>query len=128
MPFGGDHAGRAERRQRHQLLAATAGASLLIGALLTLDVLPSADETIEDPTARQPHEALLDASEIERLHEFLADIDEVESEVLRLRYGLDNDGEGMTLKGIGKMMNLTREKVRQIERRALGKLQEWFLD
>ena len=54
-------------------------------------------------------------------------MDDVEAEVLRLRFGLDADGEGMTLKGVGKMMGLTREKVRQLEKRALGRLQEWFL-
>ena len=40
-----------------------------------------------------------------------------------MRYGLDN-GEPMTLKEIGQRVNLSRERVRQIENDALGKLQE----
>ncbi len=95
--------------------------------ILSLDVLPAAEETIEDLSVKQPDEELLDASEIEKLHELLAEMDEVEREVLRLRYGLEADGEGMTLKNIGKMMGITREKVRQIEKRSLLRLQDWFL-
>jgi RNA polymerase primary sigma factor len=95
--------------------------------ILSLDALPAAEETLEDPSARRPEEDLLDASEVEKLHELLRVMDDVEAEVLRLRFGLDADGEGMTLKGVGKMMGLTREKVRQLEKRALGRLQEWFL-
>ncbi len=93
----------------------------------SLDALPAAEETLEDPSARRPEVDLLDASEVEKLHELLRVMDDVEAEVLRLRFGLDADGEGMTLKGVGKMMGLTREKVRQLEKRALGRLQEWFL-
>jgi RNA polymerase primary sigma factor len=95
--------------------------------IISLDVLPAAEDTLEDPSAKVPGDDLLDASEIDKLHELLSEMDEVESEVLKLRYGLGTNGEGMTLKGIGKMMGLTREKVRQIEKRSLRRLQDWFL-
>ena len=51
----------------------------------------------------------------------LADLKPREAEVLRLRYGLD--GEHVhTLKEVGIKMNVTRERVRQLEMRALRKL------
>ena len=53
----------------------------------------------------------------------LAVIDEREATILRLRYGLGTEtGETMTLKEIGKVVGLTRERVRQIEQEALKKL------
>ena len=50
-----------------------------------------------------------------------------EAEVLRLRYGLYS-GHAMTLDEIGKKLNLTRERIRQIQKRALRKLQEKMAD
>ena len=58
-----------------------------------------------------------------RLGELLEVIDEREATILRLRYGLGVEGaEPMTLKEIGKVVGLTRERVRQIEQEALRKL------
>ena len=50
-----------------------------------------------------------------------------EAEVLRLRYGLYS-GHAMTLEEIGKKLNLTRERIRQIQRRAIQKLQDKMAD
>lgn len=96
--------------------------------ILSLDVLPAAEETLEDPQAKEPVQELLEASEVAQLQDLLSSMDETEAEVLRLRYGLGEEGEGMTLKRIGQMMGITREKVRQIEKRSLVKLQSWFLE
>jgi RNA polymerase sigma factor (sigma-70 family) len=57
-------------------------------------------------------------SEIDKL---LAPLDERERQILRLRYGLDR-GEPRTLEEVGRVLNLTRERIRQIERTALSKL------
>ena len=58
-----------------------------------------------------------------KLEELLGVIDEREATILRLRYGLGSpDGDPMTLKEIGKVVGLTRERVRQIEQEALRKL------
>ena len=50
-------------------------------------------------------------------------LDDREAKILRLRYGLDGN-DPMTLKEIGKKIDLTRERVRQIESVALGKIKE----
>ena len=52
----------------------------------------------------------------------LGELDEKEERVLRLRFGLDG-ADPKTLKEIGEMMNLSRERIRQIEAQALEKLQ-----
>jgi RNA polymerase primary sigma factor len=60
------------------------------------------------------------ADEIEKL---LSRLGEREREILRLRYGLDR-GEPRTLEEVGAALNLTRERIRQIERSALAKLRQ----
>ncbi len=104
--------------------------------IVSLDLVPAAEESIEDPSCEEPEKAVLDASEVERLYQLLDGMDEIEAEILRLRYGLvrkhkkkkgEDWQEGMTLKAIGEMIGITREKVRQIEKRALQKLQTFFL-
>jgi len=49
-------------------------------------------------------------------------LDEREGNVLRLRHGIGSDGEPMTLDAIGEIYNVTRERIRQIETKALEKL------
>ena len=61
----------------------------------------------------------LKPEEIERL---LAPLDEREREVLRMRFGLDRGGEARTLEEVAEVFNLTRERIRQIEARAMSKL------
>jgi len=51
----------------------------------------------------------------------LLELDEKEGRVVRLRFGLDGDNP-RTLKEIGEMLNLSRERIRQIEVQALDKL------
>ena len=55
------------------------------------------------------------------LDDLLSSLDEREREVLRLRYGLDR-GEPRTLEEVGERFELTRERIRQIEVRAMSKL------
>jgi RNA polymerase sigma factor (sigma-70 family) len=74
-----------------------------------------------DPSAVSPHDAAVDAllpREIERL---LAALDEREREIIRLRFGLDR-GEPRTLEEVGAIFDLTRERIRQIESKAMSKL------
>ena len=57
----------------------------------------------------------------EQMHDALATLSEREREVLALRFGL-TDGESHTLEEVGAHFNVTRERVRQIEAKALLKL------
>ena len=54
-----------------------------------------------------------------RLLEYL---DPRERQIIRMRAGLDNHSEGMTLEEIGQQLGITKERVRQIQNRALEKL------
>ena len=57
----------------------------------------------------------------EQLIEVMGSLTEREQKVLRLRFGLD-DGRARTLEEVGKEFNVTRERIRQIEAKALRKL------
>lgn len=93
------------------------------GSQVSLDRLTANQDTVEDDGAKTPDEQLLDADLLRRLDDLLNLIDEREATILRLRYGLGAEGgTPMTLKEIGKVVGLTRERVRQIERDALKKL------
>ncbi len=85
------------------------------------DAFWSASEAIEDAKTKRPDEVFLSTCEIEKLNDLLKVIDEREALILRLRYGF-GDVEPMTLKEIGEVVGLTRERVRQIEAEALRKL------
>jgi RNA polymerase sigma factor (sigma-70 family) len=78
-------------------------------------------DIVEDRSVESPFEgaatALLPA-EIEKL---LAPLDARERQILRLRFGLDR-GEPRTLSEVGECFSLTRERIRQIETRAMAKL------
>jgi RNA polymerase primary sigma factor len=93
-----------------------------IGGQVSLEVLTSNQDTVEDEAMPSPDEFLLNEDLLLRLSELLKVIDDREATILRLRYGLNGDSEPMTLKEIGKVVGLTRERVRQIERDALRKL------
>ena len=56
-----------------------------------------------------------------QLNEVLSTLTPREEKVLRLRFGLD-DGKTRTLEDVGKEFNVTRERIRQIEAKALRKL------
>jgi RNA polymerase primary sigma factor len=80
-------------------------------------------EGLPDHKTPLPDEQLLSDSEKAKVVDLLNDLDERESKILRLRYGLDGD-DPMTLKEIGTKIGLTRERVRQIEAEALQKIKE----
>ncbi|UCE61409.1 MAG: sigma-70 family RNA polymerase sigma factor [Phycisphaerales bacterium] len=84
-------------------------------------------EGLADHRTPRPDEELFNEAEKSKVIELLGDLDERESKILRLRYGLD-DEEPMTLKEIGAKIKLTRERVRQIEAEALRKIKEHILD
>ncbi len=81
----------------------------------------SLGELIEDPNAVAPLDAVSDKLLKEQLAAVLASLDGREQRVIRLRFGLD-DGHPRTLEEVGRAFGLTRERIRQIEARALRKL------
>jgi RNA polymerase primary sigma factor len=58
------------------------------------------------------------------LHRAIKMLPEREQQVIKLRYGLGNDEDPKSLEEIGRQMGVTRERVRQIETQALGRLAE----
>ncbi|MBU0618527.1 MAG: sigma-70 family RNA polymerase sigma factor, partial [Planctomycetes bacterium] len=72
----------------------------------------------------QPHDAVFTKSDADFVTKMLSRITEREARVLKMRYGL-SDGKRMTLKQIGEAVGLTRERVRQIEKEAKHKLEEY---
>jgi RNA polymerase sigma factor (sigma-70 family) len=77
-------------------------------------------ELLADPLAEDEYEHVLSAIEGVALRALLAGLSDRERQVLRLRYGLD--GDELSLREVGDRLGLSGERVRQIERRALGKL------
>ena len=76
---------------------------------------------IQDDNVPVPAEAAAFTLLKEQLVEVLSTLTDREQKVLRLRFGLD-DGRARTLEEVGKEFNVTRERIRQIEAKALRKL------
>ena len=76
---------------------------------------------IQDDNVEVPADAATYTLLHEQLMEFLSTLTEREQKVLRLRFGLD-DGRPRTLEEVGRQFNVTRERIRQIEAKALRKL------
>ena len=78
-------------------------------------------DVVEDRSAVSPFEAAAASLLSGEVNKMLIALDEREREILRLRFGLDR-GEPRTLDEVGEHFSLTRERIRQIEARAMSKL------
>ena len=76
---------------------------------------------IPDDDAPAPAEAAAYSLLKEQLEDVLCTLNEREQKVLKLRFGLE-DGRARTLEEVGKEFDVTRERIRQIEAKALRKL------
>ncbi|NJL37156.1 MAG: RNA polymerase sigma factor, RpoD/SigA family [Leptolyngbyaceae cyanobacterium SM1_4_3] len=79
-------------------------------------------ELLED-TGPSPEDFAMQSSLKAELEQLMADLTPQQREVLSLRFGLE-DGQSLTLAKIGDRLNISRERVRQIEREALTKLRK----
>ncbi len=84
-------------------------------------------DLVEDPAAGSPFDAAAAALLGDEVNKMLVALDERQREILRLRFGLDR-GQPRTLDEVGACFNLTRERIRQIEARAMFKLRHPSLD
>jgi len=76
-----------------------------------------------------PSEFFEDAGNVAIVRKLLDQLPERERKILTFRFGLDGyEGPPRTLKQVGKMVGLTRERVRQLEKQALAKLQQMLED
>ena len=82
---------------------------------------PELGELLESPDP-PVDDALVRRAVADRIRAALDDLDDKERAVVGLRFGLDRDGDMRTLQEIGKTLDLSRERVRQIESRAKDKL------
>jgi RNA polymerase primary sigma factor len=95
---------------------------------VSLDSFTSSDQSsrigdfIEDKTVEAPWQAVQTRLLKEQIDTVLNGLEEKERQIIRLRFGLD-DGQASTLKEIGERFGISRERVRQIESKALQKLQ-----
>ncbi|MEG2076978.1 MAG: sigma-70 family RNA polymerase sigma factor, partial [Victivallaceae bacterium] len=69
-----------------------------------------------------PEEQLQESEQLEQLRLIIDELDEQEQQVIRMRYGIGVE-RSMTLEEVGEQLGCTRERVRQIQSKALAKLQ-----
>lgn len=83
-------------------------------------------EVIEDRTQPSVDEVIIEQERKDIVHEYVSKyLNEREQKIIRLRFGFDDDNP-MSLEQIGKRFNLSRERVRQIEAKAIRKLRQRF--
>lgn len=87
----------------------------------------SLSEMVTDDRTRSPADEMLENDVMKHIKSMMHELDEREASVLKMRFGLE-DTEPRTLKEIGEMLGLTRERVRQIETEALKRLGEGLRD
>jgi RNA polymerase primary sigma factor len=78
---------------------------------------------IEDEDAKTPTESASEQLLKEQVKTILGTLTEREQKILKLRFGLE-DGKSHTLEEVGQEFSVTRERIRQIEAKALAKLRK----
>lgn len=79
---------------------------------------------LEDVQAPQPYEELVRQELKQILEKLLSDLNERQQQILRLHFGMDEEGVCYSLEDIGKRLGISKERVRQIEKQAMEVLQK----
>ena len=82
---------------------------------------------LQDDNMQSPFETLVSAKWGEEVRRLLGHLTPIESRIIRWRFGLDDEDE-LTLKEIGDKYNLSRERIRQLQEQALGKIRKHMRD
>jgi len=83
----------------------------------------SLGDLVEDESSPAPEELAVSSVLRDQIREMLSELPPREKTIIELRFGL-TDGREWTLEEVGKTMNLTRERIRQLEKAALRKLRK----
>ena len=82
---------------------------------------------LQEENTPSPYEALASQKWTEEVRRLLTTLTPIESSIIRWRFGLDDEDE-LTLKEIGDKYNLSRERIRQLQEQALGKIRKHMRD
>ncbi len=82
---------------------------------------------LQDEQMQSPYESLVSHKWSEEVRRLLGTLTPIESRIIRWRFGLDDEDE-LTLKEIGDKYNLSRERIRQLQEQALGKIRKHMRD
>ena len=101
-----------------------AGLGQRIGQFLAgfADFLANLGDFISDPSALAPDEEVTKKDLRRAVEEALDELSDREKEIVRRRFGLDDEGLPRTLEDVGREFGVTRERGRQIEAKTLAKL------
>ncbi len=101
---------------------------LLLDQAISLDRPVSDDDGrrvidfLEDTEGVVPGENLEAEAISEQVRQVITLLRPIEADILRKRFGLDDDSDELTLKEIGEQYSLSRERIRQLQEQALGKI------
>jgi RNA polymerase primary sigma factor len=80
--------------------------------------------TVQNAGRNQPVQESAQTQREQQVAQILGRLDDREQQIIRYRFGLDHAREPMTLKQVGEAMGVTKERIRQLETRAIAKLRK----